>query len=64
MLKLNYFLADIFILSAEKQPIKLSWRKIEWLHIYEEEISNTVFILVCGLFFMYGQKDIGGIPSS
>ena len=34
MLKLNYFLADIFILSAEKQPIKLSWRKIEWLHMY------------------------------
>ena len=31
MLKQNYFLADIFILSAEKQPIKLSWRKIEWL---------------------------------
>ena len=29
MLKQNYFLADIFILSAEKQPIKLSWRKIE-----------------------------------
>ena len=34
MLKLNYFLADIFILSAEKQPIKLSWRKIEWLPVY------------------------------
>ena len=33
MLKLNYFLADIFILSAEKQPIKLSWRKIEWLQL-------------------------------
>lgn len=32
MLKQNYFLADIFILSAEKQPIKLSWRKIECLH--------------------------------
>lgn len=31
MLKQNYFLADIFILSAEKQPIKLSWRKIECL---------------------------------
>ena len=31
MLKLNYFLTDIFILSAEKQPIKLSWRNIEWL---------------------------------
>ena len=28
MLKQKYFLADIFILSAEKQPIKLSWRKI------------------------------------
>ena len=34
MLKLNYFLADIFILSAEKQPIKLSWRKIECLRDY------------------------------
>ena len=34
MLKQNYFLADIFILSAEKQPIKLSWRKIECLRIY------------------------------
>jgi hypothetical protein len=29
MLKQKYFLAGIFILSAEKQPIKLSWRKIE-----------------------------------
>ena len=35
MLKLNYFLADIFILSAEKQPIKLSWRKIECLRIFK-----------------------------
>ena len=34
MLKQKYFLADIFILSAEKQPIKLSWRKIEWLLIF------------------------------
>ena len=31
MLKQKYFLADIFILSAEKQPIKSSWREIEWL---------------------------------
>ena len=31
MLKQKYFLADIFILSAEKQPIKLSWRTIECL---------------------------------
>lgn len=38
MLKLNYFLADIFILSAEKQPIKLSWRKIECLlYNYQNE---------------------------
>jgi len=35
MLKLNYFLADIFILSAEKQPIKLSWRKIECLQQWD-----------------------------
>lgn len=33
MLKQKYFLADIFILSAEKQPIKLSWRKIECLRL-------------------------------
>ena len=31
MLKQKYFLADIFILSAVSQPIKLSWREIEWL---------------------------------
>ena len=36
MLKQKYFLADIFILSAEKQPIKLSWRKIECLHPVEK----------------------------
>lgn len=43
MLKLNYFLADIFILSAEKQPIKLSWRKIECLRILKQsyEIAFT-----------------------
>ncbi|EDV02163.1 hypothetical protein BACCOP_00772 [Phocaeicola coprocola DSM 17136] len=41
MLKLNYFLADIFILSAEKQPIKLSWRKIEWLQNYR--CINSLF---------------------
>ena len=46
MLKLNYFLADIFILSAEKQPIKSSWRKIEWLHIginVNEAAGQSVF---------------------
>ncbi|KAA3786957.1 hypothetical protein F3F27_29340, partial [Bacteroides ovatus] len=25
------FLTGIFILSAERQPIKLAWRKIVWL---------------------------------
>ena len=33
MLKQKYFLTDIFILSAVFQPIKLSWRKIEWLRL-------------------------------
>ena len=45
MLKLNYFLADIFILSAEKQPIKLSWRKIECLqliYVYVE-LNKKIF---------------------
>ena len=34
MLKQKYFLTGIFILSAERQPIKLSWRKIVWLLNY------------------------------
>ena len=42
MLKLNYFLADIFILSAEKQPIKLSWRKIEWLPASGTEMPEHI----------------------
>ena len=43
MLKQKYFLADIFILSAEKQPIKLSWRKIECLL---KSISNLLSYIV------------------
>ena len=35
MLKQKYFLTDFFILSAEKQPIKLSWRNIEWLQSFQ-----------------------------
>ena len=45
MLKQKYFLADIFILSAEKQPIKLSWRKIECLQIassFIEEVADSL----------------------
>ena len=34
MLKQKYFLTGIFILSAERQPIKLAWRKIVWLHLF------------------------------
>lgn len=33
MLKQKYFLTGIFILSAERQPIKLAWRKIVWLQV-------------------------------
>ena len=35
MLKQKYFLTGIFILSAERQPIKLAWRKIVWLQIHQ-----------------------------
>ena len=43
MLKQKYFLTGIFILSAERQPIKLSWRKIVWLHYkrVKKEITDT-----------------------
>ena len=36
MLKQKYFLTNFFILSAEKQPIKSSWRNIEWLQKYDK----------------------------
>ena len=36
MLKQKYFLTNFFILSAEKQPINSSWRKIEWLPTHRE----------------------------
>ena len=39
MLKQKYFLTDFFILSAEKQPIKLSWRNIEWLQPKYNEVN-------------------------
>ena len=47
MLKQKYFLTDFFILSAEKQPIKSSWRKIEWLQktIWKTIIQTLVTIL-------------------
>ena len=42
MLKQKYFLTDFFILSAEKQPIKLSWRNIEWLPSFEVILRNQL----------------------
>ena len=44
MLKQKYFLADIFILSAEKQPIKLSWRKIGKHSVNHVFLSPTSII--------------------
>lgn len=44
MLKQKYFLTDIFILSAEKQPIKLSWRKIEWLRVGFSSKSEVLYL--------------------
>ena len=58
MLKQKYFLADIFILSAEKQPIKLSWRKIVCLRQYgfispfeDSDEKNLGFLLTLGYRF-------------
>ena len=56
MLKQKYFLADIFILSAEKQPIKLSWRKIECL-LY----STFLLSMFCVLAFAQGKQITGVI---
>ena len=44
MLKQKYFLTGIFILSAERQPIKLAWRKIVWLQgiLYYNSNGNLI----------------------
>ena len=53
MLKQKYFLTGIFILSAERQPIKLAWRKIVWLHpeqlFVAQELINKVKSKCCGI---------------
>jgi len=51
MLKQKYFLTDFFILSAEKQPIKLSWRNIEWLHYIASSVL-AVYLLGGIRFFI------------
>ena len=45
MLKQKYFLTDFFILSAEKQPIKLSWRNIEWLRYVMRKADDIKLFL-------------------
>ena len=45
MLKQKYFLTGIFILSAERQPIKLAWRKIVWLLKEYTTTKNGSFIM-------------------
>ena len=42
MLKQKYFLTGIFILSAERQPIKLAWRKIVWLPNALDYLSKAI----------------------
>ena len=61
MLKQKYFLADIFILSAEKQPIKLSWRKIECL-LDKERQSAMKWEVYIPSEMGYGKFSQPGIP--
>ena len=49
MLKQKYFLTDIFILSAEKQPIKLSWRKIDFNFLCISDM-HMVFIYLFNFY--------------
>jgi len=76
MLKQKYFLTNFFILSAEKQPIKSSWRKIEWLQTEGEPkgvsinsfcISNNIPYTAFYDWFKKTQKkvvpvEVEGIP--
>ena len=56
MLKQKYFLTGIFILSAERQPIKLAWRKIVWLHFNAaERIKQEVY--GCAQVIFYDKID-------
>ena len=56
MLKQKYFLTGIFILSAERQPIKLAWRKIVWLPPQIAEICTVANSLP--LFLKYSAKSL------
>ncbi|OUQ62185.1 hypothetical protein B5E50_22465 [Bacteroides xylanisolvens] len=52
MLKQKYFLTGIFILSAERQPIKLSWRKIVWLHFFRLSNSTRTGFSFCYFYYL------------
>ena len=54
MLKQKYFLTGIFILSAERQPIKLAWRKIVWLHECERIFSSVPIHFGKGVSLTHG----------
>ena len=62
MLKQKYFLADFFILSAEKQPIKSSWRKIVCLHNigrhWEAGPQREFYLPECWLNFGKDKKNV------
>ena len=60
MLKQKYFLTDIFILSTEKQPIKLSWRKIEWLLVFGDTSESVDEVISPRFFIVYilGLKNV------
>ena len=59
MLKQKYFLADIFILSAEKQPIKLSWRKIVCLqYMPDTNFKGWVYTIMRNIFINNYRKSL------
>lgn len=65
MLKQKYFLTGIFILSAERQPIKLAWRKIVWLHAKQIQlycIKEDYYLL--DKYFREKQIFISAMPLS
>ena len=61
MLKQKYFLADIFILSAEKQSIKSSWRKIVWLRDFRKHVLDTPKDFICFIMNVFTiRPQVGG----
>ena len=62
MLKQKYFLTGIFILSAERQPIKLAWRKIVWLRLFHPDFGEfdymymvVILLLISWIAWLIGK---------